>query len=849
MPIKESGCFAILRIVIIYAVVGILWIYLSDAVLHLLIHDPIVMMRIAMFKGLLFIVATTSLLYFLINRYVARLVEANRQLQTSDALLLERTALLKATIESLPFEFFALDRTGRYFMGNTATLKNRGDVIGKTPEEVKAQPGRFGRCLDKDHRVFAGETIIEESAYDLPEGKRFFQEHLAPIKDENGEILGIIGMNIDQTEQKTALHTLRTYSERLRLSEEKFATAFRISPDSININQLDDGKYLEVNEGFTAISGYTPEEVIGRTSLETDIWVDPENRAFLVRELKEHGIVKNLEAKFRCKDGSIIIGQMSARAIDLGGLPCLLNITRDITERKKAEEALRESEENLKSLLELMPVGIGWSKNNGEIEYVNRNFVERFGYTPAEIPTVEHWYALAYPDPSYRHKLVESWNADRAETSAHGSLVPPRDAMVTCKDGTVRHVIINTQITRNRTLVIFTDITEREHGREELLRTQKLESLGVLAGGIAHDFNNVLTGILGNVSFAQMLLDPSHKAFKPLQEAEKASNRAAELAHQLLTFAKGGQPIKKAVSARQLVDESVSLVLRGSNVRGVVEIPDNVHAIEVDEGQISQAFNNIIINAVHAMPGGGKITIRAKNVTIDKKRALLVAPGKYVKFTFADTGCGISDENQQKIFDPYFTTKSAGTGLGLASVHSIISKHGGHIGVRSVVGKGTTFDILLPSTGDRLSGPAALLAPDAADRHAGGLILVMDDEEMIRDLAVEMLVELGYYVETCRDGKEAVSRYKAAKKADKPFSAVVMDLTIPGGMGGQEAARRILTFDPNACLIVSSGYSNDPVMADYKAYGFCDSVNKPYKVAELARLLNRNLPTAVPEAG
>jgi len=849
MPNRGKRRFAILRIVVIYATFGTLWIYLSDALLQSLIHDPIVMTRIAMFKGLLFIVATASLLYFLINRYVSRLVESNRQLQASDALLRERTALLKATIESLPFEFFALDTTGRYFMGNSTTLKNWGNVIGKRPDEMKAQPDQIEKWLDKNRRALNGETIIEETAYDQPEGRRFFVENLAPIKDENGDILGIIGMNIDQTEQKMALDSLRVYSERLRLSEEKFSTAFRISPDSININQLSDGKYLEVNEGFTAISGFTPEEIIGKTSLETGIWVNPEDREFLVRELKAHGIVKNLEAKFRCKDGSIIIGQMSARAIDLGGLPCLLNITRDITEHKLAEQALRESEENLKSLLELMPVGVGWSKGSGEIEYVNRNFVERFGYTHAEIPTVEDWYDLAYPDPSYREKLVECWNADRAEAGAHGTLVPPRDAMVTCKDGSVRHVIVNTQITRNRTLVIFTDITERENSREELLRTQKLESLGVLAGGIAHDFNNVLTGILGNVSFAQMLLDPAHKAFKPLQEAEKAANRAAELAHQLLTFAKGGQPITRAVSARQIVDESVSLVLRGSNVRGVVEIPDSVHAIMVDEGQISQAFNNIIINAVQAMSGGGKITIRARNVTIDKKRALLVAPGKYVKFTFGDTGCGIPDEEQTKIFDPYFTTKPAGTGLGLASVHSIISKHGGHIGVHSVVGKGTNFDILLPSTGDKPPGPVTFLTAQAAGRHAGGSILVMDDEEMIRNLAAGMLGELGYRVETCRDGKEAISMYKDARKASTPYSAVVMDLTIPGGMGGKEAAQRILALDPKACLIVSSGYSNDPVMAEYRTYGFCGCVNKPYQVAELVQLLNRNLPTDGPEAG
>jgi two-component system cell cycle sensor histidine kinase/response regulator CckA len=516
---------------------------------------------------------------------------------------------------------------------------------------------------------------------------------------------------------------------------------------------------------------------------------------------------------------------------------------QDITERKQAEQSLRESEEDLKTVLELMPVGVGWSNRDGKIEYVNRNFVERFGYSRAEVSTVEEWFARAYPDPSYRQSVADNWNVDTAAAHAHGTPIPSREARITCKDGTIRHVIISTQLVRNRTIVIFTDITERENSRTELIKTQKLESLGVLAGGIAHDFNNVLTGILGNISYAQMFLDASHKSAKALREAERASKRAAELAHQLLTFAKGGHPITKAVSARHLIEESVSLVLRGSNVKEILEIPDNVRAIKVDAGQISQAFNNLIINAVQAMPGGGTITIRAKDIELNGKNRVGLASGKYVAFSFTDEGCGIPLEEQKKIFDPYFTTKSGGSGLGLASVYSIVSKHGGYVGIRSQVGTGTTFEIYLPSSDEIATPPDMDMTTPQAAPYEGSSVLVMDDEEIIRDLAGDMLAELGYRVTTCSDGREAVSLYKAAKAAGAPFSVVIMDLTIPGGMGGKEAARQILAIDPEARLIVSSGYSNDPVLSEYKIHGFCATMVKPYRITEVAQILSRFVST------
>lgn len=382
------------------------------------------------------------------------------------------------------------------------------------------------------------------------------------------------------------------------------------------------------------------------------------------------------------------------------------------------------------------------------------------------------------------------------------------------------------------------DITERKEHEKELLKNEKLGSLGILAGGIAHDFNNILTAIIGNISFAKVFLENTHKSYKPLAEAEKATARAGELAHQLLTFARGGEPLKKMVAPQHLVDEAVSLVLRGSNVKATVDIPDLIHAIEADEGQMSQVLHNIIINATQAMPGGGALMVRAENELLAENNALSLPPGTYVRLTFADQGCGISDDDLKRIFDPYFTTKSAGNGLGLASVHSIINRHGGHVGVRSIVGKGTTFTIFLPSLGDIYTKFQTDIAPPSAGGRRGGSILVMDDEEMIRDIASSILTHLGYEVTTCAGGDEAVALYKNAVASSTPFLAVIMDLTIPGGLGGKEAAEQILAVFPRALLIASSGYSNDLIMCNHQEYGFSRAIAKPYSVDEIEQVLN-----------
>jgi two-component system cell cycle sensor histidine kinase/response regulator CckA len=645
--------------------------------------------------------------------------------------------------------------------------------------------------------------------------------------------------NLQQTNEKLA-REIREHKQmemELRKSEETFSTIFRVSPDAININRLSDGMYLEINEGFTAITGYTSDDIIGKTSLELNIWVNPEDRAYLVNELREHGVVNNLEAQFRRKDGSTLTGFMSARIVEIGGESCLLSISRDISERKRAEEYLRESEKNLRTLMDSMPAGVWWFDKEGNVEYLNRKFMEQFGYSLDDIPTVNDWFVRAYPDPELRGPYIAARDSSIAEAWNNGTTVPPREAKITCKDGTQRHIIINTQFSLGRIIEIFTDITAREHFHDQLQKMEKLESLGILAGGIAHDFNNILTGIIGNISFARTFLDESHKSATILLKAEKAANRAADLAHQLLTFAKGGQPIKKSVSMKHILEESASFVLRGSNVSSDIKLPVDLPPVEVDEGQISQVISNLFINATHAMPGGGTIIIRGEKVTVDAANIMTMAPGDYIRLTVTDTGCGISEENQKKIFEPYFTTKLGGSGLGLASAHSIVTKHGGYISVRSAVGKGTTFELLLPASDKKVIRNDAGSTPVTFGGRNGFSVLVMDDEEIIRDMISLMMDELGYHAQTCANGEESISLYKAARDVGSPYSAVIMDLTVPGGMGGREAAEHILAIDPNARLIVSSGYSNDPIMAEFSKFGFCATLSKPYSIEEITKTL------------
>jgi nitrogen-specific signal transduction histidine kinase/CheY-like chemotaxis protein len=382
------------------------------------------------------------------------------------------------------------------------------------------------------------------------------------------------------------------------------------------------------------------------------------------------------------------------------------------------------------------------------------------------------------------------------------------------------------------------DISERKRQEEELTKAQKLESLGILAGGIAHDFNNLLTGIMGNLSLLQKSPHLADEDGRRLEAAMKASVRAQTLTHQLLTFSRGGPPIKRTGSVGQLLFDSVEFSLRGSNVRSELSIPDDLWPVDMDEGQIHQVIHNLLINAVQAMPEGGAVKIRADNIVMTEEMQLPLPSGRYVRISVQDEGVGIAQENLGKVFDPYFTTKTEGTGLGLATAYSVVKKHGGLITVGSKVGSGSTFCFYLPASLEQLR-----TREHRNTRSGSGSrrILLMDDDETVREMASELLSALGYEPVVARDGREAISTCVAAHKADIPFDAVILDLTVSRGMGGCEALQEILKIDPSVKAIASSGYSYSAMMSDFAKYGFVDVLPKPYDADELSRLLGRIL--------
>jgi two-component system cell cycle sensor histidine kinase/response regulator CckA len=387
-------------------------------------------------------------------------------------------------------------------------------------------------------------------------------------------------------------------------------------------------------------------------------------------------------------------------------------------------------------------------------------------------------------------------------------------------------------------VMVFRDMTERHKLELELYRARKLDSLGVLAGGIAHDFNNILTGIITNLFMVKLRVKSDQDSYQLLEEAEKASFRASKLVKQLLTFSKGGAPVKESVAIKSIIEDSIGFYLSGSNVNYKLELANDLSNVEADRGQIDQVFNNLIINADQAMPHGGTITVGANNVSISdgaqqkNEKVVVLRPGAYIKVTVKDEGSGIPKEIIEKIFDPYFTTRQNGNGLGLTIAYSIIKAHKGAITVDSEVGKGSVFSFYLPVAKQRNQAEGTVKTKPNASPSSGGRILVMDDDSAVRSVLSQLLKNYGYAVVCTASGNETITAYGEAMKQGQPFTVVVMDLTIPGGMGGKEAVAKLLEIDHSAKVIVASGYSSDPIMANYRDYGFCGVIAKPFNIDE-----------------
>ena len=520
-----------------------------------------------------------------------------------------------------------------------------------------------------------------------------------------------------------------------------------------------------------------------------------------------------------------------------------LEIATDISERKMAETRLAEETERLAVTLRSIGDGVITTDTQGRVVLINKVAEILTGWSSEE--------AVGRP-------LCDVFNIIDGETRQPCDNPVERVLASGRTIGLAHHTVLRAQDGRERTIadsgapirdkdskiigvvLVFRDITKQLRTERDLIKVQKLEAIGVLAGGIAHDFNNILASILGNIDLSLLDLHLSERTQMLLQEASKATYRARDLTQQLLTFAKGGEPIRETASLADVVKDSANFILSGDKASCRFIIPDDLWLVDIDKGQISQVIQNIILNARDAMPYGGTIEVSCENVS--SAHALndaLPLEGRYVRLGITDSGVGIPAGLLDRIFDPYFSTKKHGAGLGLAITHSIVSKHGGHITVRSTPGVGTTFAVYLPASEHRSVTAAAEEDAGVSSRRAK--IMVMDDDEQVRMITKAMLDELGHEVVLAEDGTEAIRLYREARSSNAPVDVVIMDLTVPGRMGGKDAVQHILATDAAAKVIVSSGYSNDPVMANYRDYGFSAAIIKPFQLLELSRTIGRLL--------
>lgn len=515
-----------------------------------------------------------------------------------------------------------------------------------------------------------------------------------------------------------------------------------------------------------------------------------------------------------------------------GEIDRVMEIVKDITETKQTGEALKATEENYRNLFNASVDGI-LVADIQTMTFVEANpaICRMLGYSREEL------LALSVRDIHPGEQLEDILEVFRKQSRgtisvAHGVPCVTKKGDIVFADVNAAKAVILGKVCN---VGIFRDITEKMHLEQQLQRKQKTEAIGTLAGGIAHDFNNLLGIITGNASYALDLFAEHRDLAGILTDILKGAKQAQTLTQQLLTFARGGEPIKKTIDPNQVVREAVEFVSRGLRSQCIVNLDDDLRPVEADAGQIHHALTHLLINADQAMPDGGIIRVGTDNIHLDASPIHELPKGNYVRITVEDQGSGIPTRHLSNIFDPYFTTKPSGRGLGLPTADSIIRKHQGHIAVHTVPDQGSTFHVYLPQS--PCSAPVA--RPENVTVPTGrGKILVMDDQEPLLDIAGRLLASLGYDSVLARDGQEALDLFQAACDKGEPFDAVILDLTVPGGMGGAQAIPLLLALDPQVRAVVSSGYSSDPIMANFRSYGFSGVVPKPYTRAQLADVLH-----------
>jgi len=670
--------------------------------------------------------------------------------------------------------------------------------------------------------------------------------------------------------------------EQLRESERRYRLLAENATDVIwtmdmNLRQTYASPSIKYMRGYSAeeVRGQKAEEILTPASLEVAVKALGEELSLEDSDPSSLSRPRTLELEQNCKDGSTIWTEVKMTFLrDPDGSPVgILGVTRDITERRRMEEELRRHRENLSDLVEKRTSELKKAnaklreevaerkrvekalieseqrnrllvQNSSDliiifgpdqtIRYISPSLERNLGYAPDELVGKDGSVFLHPDDVEETTRTFFKCVESPEESVCVQHRVRHKDGSWRFLETIGQNLLDDPAI--NGILANSRDITERKKMEEELMKLDRLESLGVLAGGIAHDFNNLLTPIMANISIARTYGELGEEITELLEDTEKASLRAKVLTQQLLAFAKGGAPVRRPISIPRLIRDTADFALSGSNVICGFSFPEDLWFAEIDEGQISRVVHNMVLNADQSMPAGGRIGIRAENVVIGPDASLSLKEGRYVKISIEDEGIGIPEKHLSKVFDPFFTTKERGSGLGLAISHMIVKRHDGATQVESKMGVGTTFHVYVP---------ASKKEPDPEERKPAGhpksegRILLIDDEDSVRKSAGKVLRRLGYDVAFAGGGEEGIELYRKARESGRPFYAVIMDLTIRGGMGGEAAVRKLVEMDPDAKVIVSSGYSSDPIMSSFREYGFSGIVEKPYRMEDLRQALER----------
>lgn len=767
------------------------------------------------------------------------------------------TAGLAIRLVSLPdHEIIATagwsDICSRFLQANTRSEARCRASTRHLTESVNGQ-GASGVCLCENGLVAAAEAILIRGVhvanlyagqvlFESPDIERFKKQAQAYSYDTNAYLESLSKVPVvPETSFRESLKFLghmvvllaeQGYAElQARENAEKFRSVAENAVDYIFIKDRN-RRYTFVNKAFQQLLGLKESEILGKTPIEI---YGPE-QARIVEEVDDRTFAGETVNETR----SLLLGgreyylqtAQSPLTSENGEITSIMGIVRNVTGLHQAEESLRESNKRNVAMLAAMPEMVFVLTEDGTYVDFKADREDELAIPPNEI------IGKNLRDAMFEDEQV-CFILDQIRETLQTGRVHSFEYKLTTRSSAGYFDARLAPFGPHKVLATVRNITEKKKAEEELQTIQRLKSVGVLAGGIAHDFNNILMGLYGNLSLAREMLPPDNPAHIPLEEAEKSMGRATSLTQQLLTFAKGGAPVREHVRLDELVKGIALFDLAGSAVRPVFGEVQNLWSAEVDRGQIQQVFSNLIINAVQAMPDGGNLFINLQNTEVGENEIPGLASGKYVEITLRDEGVGIEKKYLDRIFDPYFSTKQTGSGLGLATTYSIVSRHGGHIRVESEPGNGAVFFIHLPASSSTASAEIMQPPEQKFETKPASRILVIDDDPAICKIVLRMLRAPGREVEYAADGRKAIELCRKAAAAGKTYDVVIMDLTIPGGMGGVDAIGPVREIIPGIKAIVSSGYADDAVMSNFKESGFDGVIAKPYTKTRLLQVLDQ----------